>query len=140
MPRLFADSGYWIALWNPRDSLHQRAMTVADGMGDTEVVTTQMVLTEALDAMAGMGQFRRRFATQMVQALDDNPDVEIVPQTDAQFRAAVTRYAARSDQRWSLTDCASFLAMEERNIIEALAYDRDFKQAGFVALLRGDQE
>ena len=140
MPRLFADSGYWIALWNPRDSLHQRAMTVADGMGATDVVTTQMVLTEALDAMAGVGQFRRRFATQMVQALDDNPDVEVVPQTDAQFRGAVERYAARSDQRWSLTDCASFLVMEERSITEALAYDRDFVQAGFVALLRGDQE
>ena len=137
MPRLFADSGYWIALWNPRDSLHQRAMTVADSMGAADVVTTQMVLTEALDAMAGMGQFRRRFAAQMVQALDDSPDVEIVPQTDAQFRAAVERYASRSDQRWSLTDCASFLVMEDRNIIEALAYDRDFEQAGFVALLRG---
>ena len=140
MPRLFADSGYWIALWNPRDSLHQRAMTVADSMGAADVVTTQMVLTEALDAMAGMGQFRRRFAAQMVQALDDSPDVEIVPQTDAQFRAAVERYASRGDQRWSLTDCASFLVMEDRNIIEALAYDRDFEQAGFVALLRGGGE
>ena len=46
------------------------------------------------------------------------------------------RYASRSDQRWSLTDCASFLVMEERNISEALAYDRDFEQAGFSALLR----
>ena len=34
-------------------------------------------------------------------------------------------------------DSASFLVMEERNITEALAYDRDFEQAGFVALLRG---
>lgn len=140
MPRLFADSGYWIALWNPRDSLHQRAMTVADGIGAVDVVTTQMVLTEALNAMAGMGQFRRRFAAQMVQALDDSPDVEIIPQTDTQFRAAVERYASRSDQRWSLTDCASFLVMEERNIIEALAYDRDFEQAGFVSLLRENRE
>ncbi len=30
--------------------------------------------------------------------------------------------------------------MEERNLTEALAYDRDFEQAGFVALLRGSQE
>ncbi len=35
-----------------------------------------------------------------------------------------------------LTDCASFLVMEKRGIAEALAYDRDFEQAGFVALLR----
>ena len=29
--------------------------------------------------------------------------------------------------------------MEERGLTEALAYDRDFEQAGFIALLRGDQ-
>ena len=29
--------------------------------------------------------------------------------------------------------------MEERNITEALPYDRDFEQAGFVVLLRGAQ-
>ncbi len=133
---VFADAGYWIALWHPRDTLHRSAVAVAETLGSTTVVTTQLVLVEALDAMAGMGEFRRRFAAQMVQRLEDEPDVEIVPQTDAQFRAAVERYAARPDQRWSLTDCASFLVMEERNITEALAYDRDFEQAGFTALLR----
>ena len=140
MSALFADAGYWIVLWNPRDALHQKALTIADGLGASAVVTTQLVLTEALDAMAGMGEFRRRFAAQMVQALEDNPDVEIIPQTDSQFRAALQRYASRSDQRWSLTDCASFLAMEERDLTQALAYDRDFEQAGFVALLRGTKE
>ena len=136
MPAIFADSGYWIALWNPRDALHQRAMTLADSFGMVAVVTTQLVLTETLDAMAGMGEFRRRFAAQMIQALEDDPNVEIVLQTDSQFRAAVERYTSRSDQRWGLTDCASFLVMEERGITEVLAYDRDFEQAGFVALLR----
>ena len=139
MPTVFADAGYWIALWNPRDALHDRAIGVADQLGACAVVTTQMVLTEALDAMAGMGEFRRKVAAQMVQALEDDPDVEIVPQTDSQFRASVERYASRSDQRWGLTDCASFLVMEERNLSEALAYDRDFERAGFVALLRGRQ-
>ena len=73
---------------------------------------------------------------QMVRDLEVRPDVEIVPQTDAQFTAAAQRYAARPDQRWGLTDCASFPVMEEQNIIEALASDRDFEQAGFTALLR----
>ncbi len=136
MPTVFADAGYWIALWNPRDALHDRALSVADRLEACAVVTTQMVLTEALDAMARMGDFRRRLAAQMVRDLEDNPDVDIVPQTDAQFHAAVERYASRTDQRWSLTDCASFLAMEERELTEALAYDRDFEQAGFSALLR----
>ena len=136
MPTVFADAGFWIALWNPRDALHDRALSVADRLGTCSMVTTQMVLTEALDALAGMGDYRRKVAAQMVRDLESTPDVSIVPQTDSQFQDAVERYASRSDQRWSLTDCASFLVMEERGITVALAYDRDFEQAGFAALLR----
>ena len=87
--------------------------------------------------MSDLGEFRRRFASETVQHLQNAPNSEIVPQTNAQFRAAVEQYAARSDQRWSLTDCASFLIMEESGVPEALAYDRDFEQTGLVALLRG---
>ena len=137
---LFADSGYWIAIMFPGDQLHQQARQMATTLTTVQIVTTQMVLTEALNFMSDLGEFRRRFAVQTVQRLEDNPEVEIVPQTEAQFRAAVEYYAARSDQRWSLTDCASFLLMEERGLTEALAYDRDFEQAGFVALLRDGEE
>ena len=72
----------------------------------------------------------------MVRELEARSDVQVISQTDAQFRAAAERYASRSDQTWSLTDCANFLVMEDQNITEALAYDRDFEQAGFRALLR----
>ena len=140
MKVVFADAGYLIANLDDRDPLHERAKTVAAELGLFRIVTTQMVITEVLNYVSRGGEYLRSLAVQVVQDLMDNLDVEIVPQTDAQFRAAVERYASRCDQRWSLTDCASFLVMEERNITEALAYDRDFEQAGFVALLRGGQE
>ena len=136
MRTLFADSGYWIAIMYPDDQLHRRAREIAAGLAPIQLVTSQMVLAEALNFISDLGEFRRRFASELVQRLQSDPNVEIIPQTDAQFRAAVDRFASRNDQRWSLTDCASFLAMEERGITEALAYDRDFEQAGFVALLR----
>ena len=136
MRTLFADSGHWIALLHPRDQTHERAKAVAARLGPVAIVTTQMALVEALNHLSGGGERIRNLAVQMFRGLQDNADVEIVPQTDEQFKAAVERYAARNDQRWSLTDCASFLVMEERNISEALAYDRDFEQAGFIALLR----
>lgn len=136
MRTLFADSGYWIAILPPGDQLHERAMNVTESLGSVAIVTTHMTLVEVLNHLAGRGEPYRSVAAQMVQELEARPDIEIVSQTDAQFRAAVKRYAARPDQTWSLTDCASFLVMGERNITEALAYDRDFGQAGFIALLR----
>ena len=136
MKVVFADAGYFIANLDNRDPLHERARTVAAGLGSFTTVTTQMVIAEVLNYVSRGSDYLRGLAVQMVQSVDARPDVEIVPQTDAQFRAAVERYAARPDQTWSLTDCASFLVMEEWNITEALAYDRDFEQAGFSALLR----
>ena len=140
MKVVLADAGYFIANLDDRDPLHERAKMVAAGLGLFRIVTTQMVITEVLNYVSRGGEYLRSLAAQMVQNLEDKPNVEIIPQTDAQFRTAVERYGARSDQRWSLTDCASFLVMEERNIIEALVYDRDFEQAGFVTLLRGGRQ
>ncbi|MCY4617835.1 MAG: PIN domain-containing protein [Chloroflexi bacterium] len=136
MAALFADSGYWIALLDRRDELHALARAASARLNEVEIVTTQMALVETLASQAGSGELARLAAIRLVEQLVASPLVEIVPQTDEQFQAALERYAARKDQRWSLTDCASFILMEERGLSEALAYDRDFEQAGFTALLR----
>ena len=95
-----------------------------------------MVLVEVLNMFGSRGEQQRRLALAVVARAERSADVEIVPQTAAQFRGAAERYAERSEQTWSLTDCASFIVMEERGITDALAHDRDFEQAGFTALLR----
>ncbi len=136
MDAVFADAGYFIANLDSRDPLHERAAAAASTLGQSRIITTQMVVAEVLNYVSRGGERPRVQAVQMIRGLEDNPHVEIIPQSDVQFREAMERFASRSDQRWSLTDCASFLAMEERGITEALAYDRDFEQAGFVALLR----
>ena len=136
MRSVFADSGYFIARLNRREELHERAVTVAESLAPFRMVTTQMVLVETLNGVAREGEHLRRLATELVHELQNDPYTEIVPQTAIQFGTAFERYENRPDQKWSLTDCASFLLMEERKIWEALAHDRDFEQAGFVALLR----
>ncbi len=138
MSLVFADSGYWLALVDPQDALHLNALTLSLRYEEADIVTTQMVLVEVLTGLSGSGPHRRTSAARYVERLVNSSGVEVIPQTDAQFRESVERYAARADQRWSLTDCASFIVMEERGISGALAYDRDFEQAGFVALLRDE--
>ena len=135
---VFVDSGFWIALLDSADQLHARAVALSSALQGVRLVTTQMVLVEVTDHVSGEGAQLRNLVVDMIRDLQSRSDVEIVAQTDAQFNAALQRYANRPDQRWSLTDCASFLIMEERGITEALAYDRDFEQAGFTALLRAD--
>jgi hypothetical protein len=52
------------------------------------------------------------------------------------FEAGTDLYSRRSDKEWSLTDCISFVVMQEQGIGEALTGDRHFEQAGFRALLK----
>jgi len=139
MNEIFADTGYWIALFNPRDDLHVKAITVARTIHSRLIVTSQMVLTEFLNYYASLGQSFRQQAVRVVKSLQQTMEVEIVPQTAEQFEAALTFYSQRPDKEWSLVDCASFLIMQERNMSEALAHDEHFQQAGFVPLLRDNQ-
>ena len=134
MKTVFADTGYWLALLNPRDQLHGKVRIVSASLGQVRIVTTEMVLDELLAGLSALSA--RATAVKAVDKVFANPNVEVVPQTSLQFREAFDLYKSRMDKEWSLTDCASFNLMKERGIVEALAHDEHFVQAGFVALLR----
>jgi predicted nucleic acid-binding protein len=136
MKRIFADTSYWIALLNPRDELHGRAVAVARSCSDDQIVTTEMVLVELLNSFSDRGPRLRVAASKAVNALRTSPNVTVIPQTSDQFQSALTRFEERIDKDWSLTDCASFLIMEAQGIEAALTHDQHFAQAGFQALLR----
>ena len=136
MKRIFADTSYWIALFNPRDELHGRAVAATQKYFDDKIVTSDMVLVEFLNGFSDRGPRLRSAASRAVKTLQSNPNVVVIPQTSDQFEGALGRYEERTDKDWSLTDCASFLIMEAENIEAALTHDQHFAQAGFQALLR----
>ncbi|MBW4472856.1 MAG: PIN domain-containing protein [Stenomitos rutilans HA7619-LM2] len=135
MTTIFADTGYWIALLDPQDNLHQKAASLTAAL-TAKIVTSEMVFTEVLNAFSKRGNFLKQSAVTLIRGSVRNPNVVVVPQTSDLFQAAFDLYSQRLDQSWSHTDCASFCIMQQQNIQEALAYDRHFEQAGFIALLR----
>jgi uncharacterized protein len=134
MKQIFADTGYWIGLVNPRDQIHQRVMKITQELSSVRLLTTEMVLVELLNSFSD-GPFRRAVAG-MVLKLRNDRNLWIVPQTSEQFESALRRYKQAGDKSWSLTDCASFQAMEGEQIEAALTHDQHFAQAGFETLLR----
>jgi predicted nucleic acid-binding protein len=136
MRAVFADAGYWVAIGNSRDALHARATAVAEQLGEHRIVTTEMVLVEVLNGFSECGNYLRTKAAELVRVLIEDPEIEAVPQTPELFREALELYQNRPDKSWSLTDCASFLIMDQRQIAEALTHDRHFEQRGYRALLR----
>jgi len=136
MERVFADTGYWIALFNERDSLHAKAATLSRKYKSHRIVTSEMVLVELLNSFSDYGPELRHAAATAVKSLRNSPDVIVVPQSSQLFTRLLERYQEMSDKSWSLTDCASFLIMEDEQIVSALTHDRHFSQARFHALLR----
>lgn len=135
MNRIFADTSYWIALLNPRDELHRKAVAASNNYGVGQIVTSEMIFAELLNGLSSYGHQFRDAASRAVKRLLANPNVWVVPQTTEQFKRALERYEAVRDKSWSLTDCASFLIMEAEGIEVALTHDRHFAQAGFQVLL-----
>ena len=100
------------------------------------LVTTQAVILEIGNALSR--QRYRRAAVKLLNSLEADPNVEIVPLSQQLYTRAFQLYCSRPDKEWGLVDCVSFIIMQDRGITEALTADEDFQQAGFRALLRED--
>ncbi len=129
----FVDTFALLAMLNPSDARHQAAMAWFNA-SRRPLVVTEWVLTELADGLSAVRT--RATAVTVERRLRADVRVTIVESTADLFRRGMELYAARPDQAWSLTDCISFVVMNDRGIAEALTGDHHFEQAGFIALLK----
>lgn len=132
MSAVFADTYYFLGLVNRKDRAHAKCVAVSNS-SDRPVVTTTWVLLELGNALRRGGD--RTVFTALLDDLHNDADTVVVPADQSLFEKALGLFAARQDKEWSLTDCTSFVVMQERGLIEALTSDHHFQQAGFEALL-----
>jgi predicted nucleic acid-binding protein len=133
----FADTFWWIAVANPKDTWHARVLAWATGHPNIRLVTTEEILSELLTWFAGTGPGGRAHVSAMVRSILSDPTVQVLPQTSADFAAALALYEARPDKGCSLTDCRSMLALHALGIADVLRNDRHFTQEGFTILFPG---
>ena len=129
---MFADTSFFEAILSVRDEHHGAAVEASRG-GWTATVTTEFVLIE-LGATFSKPDDRADFLM-IDRMVRTRKDVTLIPATSALLQRGRDLFAARPDKAWSLTDCISFLIMQENDIADALTTDHHFTQAGFRALL-----
>ncbi len=136
--KVFLDTAYAIALSVESDEDHERAEELADQLEAqaTQLVTTRAVLLEIGNALSKKRY--RKAALELLDALEQDPLVEIVPLSEELYKQALELFRSRPDKEWGLVDCVSFVVMQERGLTEALTIDEHFKQAGFRPLLRDE--
>jgi predicted nucleic acid-binding protein len=128
----FIDTVYILALLNPRDRWHRKAVELSKSVR-APLVTSHAVLTEVADALSHPN--RRIWACEAIADLRSDPDVCCIAVDERTFAAALGLYRDRPDKDWSLTDCISFVLMREQKLTDALTADAHFVQAGFCALM-----
>jgi predicted nucleic acid-binding protein len=126
------NAAYFIALVNPRDQYHSRAVTF--DLNNRKLVTSGFVLLEVADGFSKPGDRQR--AVDLIDALESDSNVEFISVNDDLYRNGLELFRRRPDQTWSLTDCTSFVLMQQLGLAEAITADHHFEQAGFTILLK----
>ena len=136
MNKIFADSCYWIGLFDPADELHVRAIEAREQYSEVQLVTTEEVLTEFLTRMRTSEKNTRTDAVAFLADIMKNENVQVLPQSHESFEEGVRLFEARDDKNYSLQDCISMNAMERHDILHVLTNDHHFEQEGFIVLMR----
>jgi len=131
--RYFLDTAYVLALLNQKDTYHKQAKAMLPSMHSAhEVWLTEAVLIEIANALAGSN---RSAAVAFINSCYFTPNVRVVSVDSKLLKRAVDFYKNRQDKEWGLTDCISFIVMDDNDLAEAFTTDDHFQQAGFRALL-----
>jgi len=133
MKAVFVDTAFYIALVNPRDSLHVAATELSQ-QARGEFLTTEYVLIEVGNWLSRTAD--KPFFLQLASALETDPRTTVIPADHDLFEQGKDLYTQRLDKDWSLTDCISFAVMQQVGLTAALTADRHFEQAGFNILLK----
>lgn len=128
-PAIFIDTSYFLALVNSRDKYHAAAAQVTPPF-----ITSEAVLFELGNALSRPPY--RLLGIHALRQIRADGDIEVVHITPDLFAQTVAFYQSRPDQAWGLTDCASFVIMQQRGLPEVLTADTHLAQAGFTRLLK----
>lgn len=133
---LFLDTAYVLALFNTRDQWHAKAIEWQQkiALDNSYLITTEFVLAEIGDGLSS--QNLRANAAAIIHILIESPTVRVVPSESSLFMQGLQLFKSRPDKDWGLTDCTSFVIMQDFGISDALTTDGHFEQAGFYPLLR----
>jgi predicted nucleic acid-binding protein len=135
MKRIFTDTSYWIALIDPKDKWHSKALNLSQSLAD-KLITTDEVLSEVLTFFSGYGPYIRQSVARIVFGiLTNETQIEVVEQSRDSFLSGLALYEKRLDKSYSLTDCISMQLMRVEGIDEVLTSDKHFTQEGFTILL-----
>jgi|SRR6266436_1738173 len=134
---LFVDTSGWIEVFGTTLPYHKKARDIlADAVAQRRpIITTNYVITEFIGLGCKKCKLSREGLFKAVDEITKLRGIQIVYISEETHKEGIKHLHRFLDKTWSLVDVTSFLVMHERGIIEALAKDEHFTQAGFKELI-----
>ncbi len=134
MKTLYIDAGYLIAVEASDDQNHQIAFSHWQKLiqQPLQLITTTYIFDEIVTFFNNRNRHSK--AVEIGQNLLQSEVVNMVHVDEQLLNAGWNYFQKHSDKRYSLTDCISFILMEQMKLDTALSFDRHFVQAGFINL------
>ena len=107
MKEIFVDTSDFVAVFNKRDQLHEKALQIESEIGGVKKVTTELVLVELLNYFCEFRLDIKNYVIKSVNHFFTAKKIEIVPCSSEQFIEGVYFYKSRIDKGYSLTDCVT---------------------------------
>jgi predicted nucleic acid-binding protein len=128
------DTSYILALEIKNESDHQPVLQNWAFLAKSKhvLVTTTYIFDEIVTFFNSRNLHHK--AVEVGNRLLLSPDIELVEIDRTLFNWGWQYFQTHQDKSYSLTDCLSFIVMEQREIVTALTLDRHFLQAGFQIL------
>lgn len=125
------DTSYILALEIKNEEAHKQVLQnwVILAQSKPVLVTITYIFDEIVTFFNSRNVHHK--AVEIGNRLLSSPDLELVEIDRTLFNRGWQYFQKYQDKSYSLTDCLSFIVMEERGIITALTLDDHFIQAGF---------
>ena len=128
----FLDTGYLLALELANDINHAAALLHWQKLAGAlpPLVTTSYIFDETMTFFNSRGFHSK--AVRVGNNILRSPSVELIHIDEVLFYEGWAYFQKHQDKKYSLTDCISFIVMQQQGINEAFAFDHHFTQAGFI--------
>ena len=128
---VFLDTGFILALELSDDQHHVKAKKCWASLAKhpPTLITTSYVLDEVVTFFNTRNHHDK--AVEVGQALLSSASVKFIHVDPQTFFAGWHYFKKHSDKSYSLTDCISFIVMQDMGCKESLTFDQHFTQAGF---------
>lgn len=126
MTLAFLDTAYLIALESVNNQYHKNAKKHFQRFlkNEPELVTSTYIIDETVTFFNNRNKHSK--AVKIGESLLTSPSVDLIHVDENLFLAGWLFFKNHSDKTYSLTDCISFVLMEQRDLYDVLTFDHQF--------------